>query len=89
MRRKRFREEQIIALLKEADQPGVTAPQVCRAHGASENTFYRWKKKSAGMGVADAKRLRELEKENARLKTLIANRDLEIDAIKELLRKNS
>jgi putative transposase len=89
MRRKRFREEQIIAILKEADQPGVTAQQVCRAHGVSENTFYRWKKKFAGMGVADAKRLRELEKENARLKTLVANRDLEIDAIKELLRKNS
>jgi putative transposase len=89
MRRKRFREEQIIGILKEADQPGGTAPQICRAHGVSENTFYRWKKKFAGMGVADAKRLRELEKENARLKTLVANRDLEIDAIKELLRKNS
>lgn len=89
MRRKRFREEQIIAILKEADQPGTTAQQVCRAHGVSENTFYRWKRKFAGMGVADAKRLRELEKENARLKTIVANRDLEIDAIKELLRKNS
>jgi putative transposase len=89
MRRKRFREEQIIAILKEADQPGTTVQQVCRAHGISENTFYRWKKKFAGMSVADAKRLRELEKENARLKTIVANRDLEIDAIKELLRKNS
>ena len=89
MRQKRFSEEQIIGILKEADQAGATIQQVCRAHGVSENTFYRWKRKYAGMTVADAKRLRELEKENSRLNNIVANRDLEIDAIKELLRKNS
>ena len=89
MRQKRFSEEQIIGILKEADQAGATIQQVCRAQGVSENTFYRWKRKFSGMTVADAKRLRELEKENSRLKTIVANRDLEIEAIKELLRKNS
>jgi putative transposase len=89
MRQKQFSEEQIVAILKEVDQAGATIQSVCRAHGISENTFYRWKRKYGGMGVSDAKRLKELEKENARLKNLVANRDLEIDAMKEVLRKNS
>ena len=88
MKQKRFSEEQIIQILKEAEKEGATINEVCRAHGVSENSFYRWKKKYSGMTVADAKRLRELEKENARLKNIVANRDLEIDAMKELLRKN-
>jgi putative transposase len=89
MRQKQFSEEQIVAILKEADQEGTTVQSVCRAHAVSENTFYRWKRKYGGMSIADAKRLKELEKENARLKSLVANRDLEIDAMKEVLRKNS
>lgn len=89
MRQKQFSEEQIVGILKEADQAGSTIQSVCRAHGISENTFYRWKRKYGGMGVSDARRLKELEKENARLKNLVANRDLEIDAMKEVLRKNS
>lgn len=87
MKQKRFSEEQIIEILKEAEKDGATITDVCRAHGVSENSFYRWKRKYGGMTVADAKRLRELEKENARLKKIVANRDLEIDAMKELLRK--
>ena len=89
MRQKQFSEEQIVAMLKEADQEGATVQSVCRAHGISENSFYRWKRKYGGMSISDAKRLKELEKENARLKSLVANRDLEIDAMKEVLRKNS
>ena len=89
MRQKQFSEEQIVAMLKEADQEGATVQSVCRAHGICENSFYRWKRKYGGMSISDAKRLKELEKENARLKSLVANRDLEIDAMKEVLRKNS
>lgn len=89
MRQKQFSEEQIVAILKEADQEGATVQSVSRAHGISENSFYRWKRKYGGMSIADAKRLKELEKENARLKSLVANRDLEIDVMKEVLRKNS
>jgi len=59
-----------------------------RRHGISEQTFYRWRRKFGGLEVSEAKRLRELERENARLKRLVAERDLEIDAMKELVSKN-
>jgi putative transposase len=88
MKRKRFKAEQIVGILKEAEREGATVADVCRAHGVSEQTFYRWKKTYSGMQVAEVRRLRQLEDENARLKKLVAERDLEIDAIKELLRKN-
>lgn len=88
MKRKRFKAEQIVTILKEAEREGTTVADVCRAHGISEQTYYRWKKTYSGMQVAEVRRLRQLEDENARLKKLVAERDLEIDAIKELLRKN-
>ncbi|MCA1617214.1 MAG: transposase, partial [Acidobacteria bacterium] len=64
-----------------------TIGAVCRAHSISENTFYKWRQKYGGLEVADVRRLRELEKENARLKRLLAERDIEIDAMKEVLAK--
>ena len=88
MKKKRFKAEQIVTILKEAERDGATVAEVCRAHGVSEPTFYRWKKTYNGMGVPEVRRLRQLEEENGRLKKLVAERDLEIDAMKELLRKN-
>lgn len=85
--KKRFTEEQIVGILKEADKSQQTIGQLCRAKGISEPTFYHWRKKYGGLEVSDARRLRELEAENSRLKRLVANRDLEIDAMKELLAK--
>ena len=85
--KKRFTEEQIIAILGEAEA-GATGKEVCRRHGISENTFYRWKSKFGGMSVSDAKRLRALEMENAKLKKLLAESMLDAAALKELLAKN-
>jgi len=87
MKRKRFSEEQIIGFLRKADKGEKNVADLCREHGISEGTYYRWRRKFGGMDIPDAKRLRELERENARLKRLVANRDLEIDAMKELLSK--
>jgi len=87
MKRKRFSEEQIIAILKEADA-GMTGKEVCRRHGISENTFYRWKSKYGGMEVSEAKRLREMVAENRKLKQLLAEAHLDNAALKELLSKN-
>jgi len=87
MKRKRFSEEQIIGILRKADRKEQSVSDLCREHGICETTYYRWREKFGGMDVPDAKRLRELERENARLKQLVANRDLEIDAMKELLSK--
>ena len=88
MKRKRFTAEQIIQILKEAES-GTPLAGECRRHGVSEQSIYRWRNKYAGMTVSDARRLRDLEHENGRLKKLLANRDLEIDAMKEVIRKNS
>lgn len=88
MKRKRFTAEQIIQILKEADA-GARLADLGRRYGVSENSIYRWRQKYAGMTTADVRRLRDLEQENARLKKLLANRDLEIDAMREVLRKNS
>lgn len=79
MKISRFTEEQIITILREAVTGEQTIGSVCRAHGISENTFYTWRKKYGGVDVAAVKRLRELEQENARLKRLLAKRDLELD----------
>ena len=89
MKRKRFTEEQIVKVLKEAEAKELTIAEICRKYGVSEFTFYRWRRKFQGMTVAEARRLRELEKENSLLKHIVANRDLEIEAMKEVLRKNS
>jgi putative transposase len=89
MKQKRFREEQIVRILREAETGQMPIVEVCRKHAISEFTFYRWRWKYQGLSISEARRLKELEKENTRLKQLLANRDLEIDAIREVLRKNS
>lgn len=87
MKKKRFTEEQIVRILREAERGQSTVAELCKTRGVSEQSYYRWKKKYGGMETADVRRLRELEKENARLKRLVAERDLEIDAMKEVLAK--
>ena len=86
MKRKRFTEEQIIKILKE-HEAGVRIPDLARQHGVCENTLYRWKSKYGGMEVSEAKRLRELEAENARLKKLLADTMLDNAALKEIASK--
>ena len=88
MKRKRFSEEQIVRIVRAVEQSGKGVPEACREQGIAENTYYRWRRKYAGASVPEVRRLRELEKENARLKRLVAERDLEIDAMQELLRGN-
>lgn len=87
MKQSKFSEEQIISILREAEKGEQTIGAVCRAPSISENTFYKWRQKYGGMEVADARRLRELEKENARLKRLLAESVIEIDAMKEVIAK--
>jgi putative transposase len=86
MKKTKFTEAQIIGLLKEQEQ-GMKVSELCRKHGISEATFYNWKSKFAGMSIDELKRLKELEQENARLKKIVANQSLEIDIIKDLLKK--
>ena len=85
--KKRFTEEQIIRVLKEAEA-GAKTSDLCRKHGISEATFYNWKAKFGGMDVSDAKRLKQLEAENAKLKRLLADAELDKLMMKELLSKN-
>lgn len=85
--KKRFSEEQIVAILREASAGGKTVGEVCRRHAISEPTFYVWRRKYGSMPESEVRRLRELEKENARLKRLLAERDVEIDVMKELIQK--
>lgn len=87
MARKRYTEEQIVGILKEA-AAGAKTDDLCRKYGVSQNTFYAWRTKFAGMEVADIKKLRGLEDENRKLKHIVAEQTLEIRAIKELLTKN-
>jgi putative transposase len=87
MKASQFSDEQIVQLLQQAERGEQTIGALCRANGIAEATFYRWRKKFGGMAVSEVQRLRELEKENSRLKRLLAERDLEVDALKELLAK--
>lgn len=84
MKKKRFSEEQIIGILKEA-QAGIPVMELCRKHGISDATFYTWRKKYGGMEVSEAKRLKALESENARLKKLLAESMLDNEALKAAL----
>ena len=84
MKRKRYSEEQIISVLKQ-HEAGRTMVDLAREHGIAENTLYRWKSKFGGMEVNEAKRLRELETENARLKRLLAEAELDKAAMKEVI----
>jgi putative transposase len=76
MKKSKFTEEQIIAILKEQDQ-GLKVSEICRKHGLSDQTFHNWKKKYAGLGVAELRKLKELQEENQRLKQIVA--DLSLD----------
>jgi putative transposase len=84
MKGKRFTEEQIIGVLKEAEA-GAKTKDLCRKHGISDATFYNWKAKYGGMTVSEARRLKDLEAENAKLKRLLAEAELDKSALKELL----
>ena len=87
MKRSRFSEEQIIGILKE-HQAGFSAAELCRKHGISDATFYKWRSKYGGMEVSDAKKLRALEAENAKLKKLLAESMMDVSTLKEMLGKN-
>ena len=87
MRRSRFSEEQIIGVLRE-QEAGVKTADVCRKHGISPSTFYKWKAKFGGLGVSDVARLRTLEDENGKLKRLLAESLLDVTVLKDLLAKN-
>ena len=84
MKRKRYSEEQIMSILKE-HEAGGSAPDLSRRHGVSEQSIYRWTAKFGGMEVSDAKRLRELEAENRKLKRLLGEAELDKAALKELV----
>lgn len=86
MKRKRFTEPQIHGVLKEMES-GVTMTDVCRKHGISEQTVYRWRAKYGGMELSDLRHMKELEHENSELKRLVANQALEIQATRAVLKK--
>ena len=83
MKGKRLKEEQIIRLLQEAEN-GLTVADVCRKHNCSDQSFYRWKAKFGGMTVSEAKRLKELERENTELKQIVADQALDIRMLKDV-----
>jgi putative transposase len=87
MKRSRFSDEQIIGILKE-HQAGMSAADLCRKHGVSDATFYKWRSKYGGMEVSEAKRLKVLEEENAKLKKLLAESMMDVSTLREMLGKN-
>ena len=87
MKRARFSEEQIIEVLKEAEA-GAKVSELCRRHGISDATFYTWRSKYGGLEISEMRRLRQLEDENRRLKSIVADQALDIRALKDVLAKN-
>ena len=87
MERSRFTEEQIIGVLKE-HQAGLSAAELCRRHGISDATFYNWRSKYGGTEVSEARRLKQLEDENAKLKRLLAEQMMDVATLREMLGKN-
>ena len=88
MRRSKFSDDQIIGIIRESEKTGVDISELCRRHNISEPTFYRWKKRFTGMDAAQIAELKQLRLENARMRKLIVNRDLELDVARELLKKS-
>ncbi len=88
MKQSKYSDEQIVGILQEAASGQKSQSQVCRERGISENTFYVWKRKYGSLQSQDVRRLKELEQQNNQLKRLLAERDLELDAVKMLLKKN-
>ena len=88
MKQSKYSDEQIVSILQEAASGQKSQSHVCREHGVSENTFYVWKRKYGSLQSQDVRRLKELEQQNNQLKRLLAERDLELDAVKMLLKKN-
>ena len=87
MRKPKLTDEQIVALLREAERGENTITEICKKAGVSEQTFYRWRNKFSGNTVQDVRKLKQMEKDNARLLRLLGQRDVEIDSMKELLAK--
>jgi putative transposase len=88
MKKSKFSDDQIVAILREAASGGCTQAELCRRHGVSQNTFYVWRRKYGGVDQEDVRRLRDLEAENAALKRIVADQALVIEATGKLLRKN-
>lgn len=86
MKKSRFTETQIVAILKEADA-GMKVSDVCRKHGISQPTYYNWKSKYGGLSASELKRIKELEKEHSKLKRMYADLAMENDALRELIEK--
>ena len=88
MKQGRFTEEQIVAILKEAEAGGTKVAELCRRHGISDATFCNWRSRYGGLEISELRRLRQLEDENRRLKSIVADQALDIRALKDVLAKN-
>jgi putative transposase len=87
MKKSRFTEQQVVRILAKGDQGEKAIAELCREHGISPATYYNWRKRYRGMGIDEVREYRKLKQENARLKKLLADREVEIDAMQELIRK--